>query len=365
MTLIATLASMSTMVNGIGPAFTAIGQTAMKMWANLKQFVSDKFITPIKTKLGEIKDWWTGFKETVQEKWLLIKAFVNDNFITPVKTKLTELKEWWTGFKETVQEKWLNIKTFVNDKFITPIKTKLGEIKDWWTGFKETVIEKWTLIKAYINNNFITPIKTKLQVIKDFFGGLKDEAILKAQGIYDFFSTKISNIWDSLPSIPELFTLDFWKNLAVDIGTALGGIGDSLVVGIKTAINTLIGVINTMLQSIDFSIDIPDWVPNIGGKSVGIDLSDFSVPTLLAKGGIVNKPTLSVIGEDGPEAVIPLSQRNNPGGAGMGGGTYNITVNAGGITDRTDKRALAREIGNMIQQELARSIGGSTMRGRY
>ena len=68
-----------------------------------------------------------------------------------------------------------------------------------------------------------------------------------------------------------------------------------------------------------------------------------------------------MIGEDGPEAVVPLSQRNNPSGAGMGGGTYNITVNAGGITDRTDKRALAREIGNMIQQELARSVGGSTL----
>jgi hypothetical protein len=70
-----------------------------------------------------------------------------------------------------------------------------------------------------------------------------------------------------------------------------------------------------------------------------------------------------MIGEDGPEAVVPLNQRNNPGGAGMGG-TVNVTVNAGGITDRTDKRALAREIGNMIQNELARNIGGTTMRGR-
>ena len=362
MTLIATLASMSTMVNGIGPAFTAIGQTAMKMWANLKQFVSDKFITPLKEKLGEIKEWWTGFKETVQERWLNLKTFVNDNFITPVKTKLTELKEWWTGFKENVQEKWLNIKTFVNDKFITPIKTKLGEIKDWWTGFKETVIEKWQGIKDYINNRVITPIQEKWQTIKDFFGDLKDEAILKVQGIKDFFSTKMSEIWDKLPSLPELFTLDFWKNLAVDIGSALGGIGDFLIEGMKAGINGIISLINSMFASINFSktIDLPGLDP----MTVGFDLTSWSIPAL-AKGGIVNKPTLAMIGEDGPEAVVPLSQRNNPGGAGMGGGTYNITVNAGGITDRTDKRALAREIGNMIQQELARSVGGSTMRGRY
>jgi hypothetical protein len=44
----------------------------------------------------------------------------------------------------------------------------------------------------------------------------------------------------------------------------------------------------------------------------------------LANGGVVNKPTLAMIGEAGPEAVIPLSGRN----AGMGT-VYNINVNAG------------------------------------
>jgi SLT domain-containing protein len=44
---------------------------------------------------------------------------------------------------------------------------------------------------------------------------------------------------------------------------------------------------------------------------------------MLANGGIVTSPTLALIGEAGPEAVIPLSQMGN-----MGGG-MNITVNAG------------------------------------
>ena len=65
-----------------------------------------------------------------------------------------------------------------------------------------------------------------------------------------------------------------------------------------------------------------------------------------------------MIGEKGPEAVIPLDK--------MGGNsTYNMTFNMSGMTDRTDKRAYAREISNLIQQELARTMGGSTMRGRY
>ena len=45
--------------------------------------------------------------------------------------------------------------------------------------------------------------------------------------------------------------------------------------------------------------------------------------------------------------------------------TFNMTFNLGGITDRTDKRALAREIAEIIQQETARAITGSTQSGRY
>jgi hypothetical protein len=44
----------------------------------------------------------------------------------------------------------------------------------------------------------------------------------------------------------------------------------------------------------------------------------------LAKGGIVTGPTNALIGEAGPEAVIPLSGKNS-----NLGNTYNIVVNAG------------------------------------
>jgi hypothetical protein len=61
-------------------------------------------------------------------------------------------------------------------------------------------------------------------------------------------------------------------------------------------------------------------VPGFGGKG-------FDVPNIpmLAQGGIVTSPTLAMIGEAGPEAVVPLSRA---GEFGMGGGV-NITVNAG------------------------------------
>ena len=62
----------------------------------------------------------------------------------------------------------------------------------------------------------------------------------------------------------------------------------------------------------------------------------------LAAGGIVNKPTLALIGEAGPEAVVPLSGRN----AGMGN-TYNINVNAG---MGADGAVIGREIVDAIKR---------------
>jgi hypothetical protein len=66
------------------------------------------------------------------------------------------------------------------------------------------------------------------------------------------------------------------------------------------------------------AFNIPSWVPVIGGKG-------FEVPEIpmLADGGIVTGPTLAMIGERGPEAVIPLSGR----GGGMG--NYTININGG------------------------------------
>ena len=68
----------------------------------------------------------------------------------------------------------------------------------------------------------------------------------------------------------------------------------------------------------------------------GIDLAPL-IP-FLGNGGIVNRPTLAVIGEKGPEAVVPLTGRN----AGMGGGVTNyITINSG-----ADPQAVVRALQN-------------------
>jgi len=96
---------------------------------------------------------------------------------------------------------------------------------------------------------------------------------------------------------------------------------------ITTYVQTVLGVYKTIFNTIaklwnntigKLSFEFPDWVPGLGGKG-------FSVPNIpmLGEGGIVSSPTLAMIGERGPEAVIPLSR------SGGMGGNYTINVNGG------------------------------------
>ena len=90
----------------------------------------------------------------------------------------------------------------------------------------------------------------------------------------------------------------------------------SIVKGIFNGIATLW---NNTFGKISFKV--PGWVPGIGGKG-------FDVPNipLLAAGGIVTSPTLAMVGEAGPEAVIPLDRLGAMGG---NGGNIYVTVQGG------------------------------------
>ena len=103
----------------------------------------------------------------------------------------------------------------------------------------------------------------------------------------------------------------------------------SLVVdGIKGYVNLLIAALNLMIRGANkISIEVPSWVPGIGGK--GFSLAIPEIPSL-ASGGIVRSPTLAMLGERGPEAVIPLNKA-------AGGITINILGPTYGFDDFEDK----------------------------
>jgi hypothetical protein len=95
----------------------------------------------------------------------------------------------------------------------------------------------------------------------------------------------------------------------------------------------------------------------IGGtKSANAtSLSTISIPHF-ATGGIVDRPTLALVGEAGPEAIIPLSAFNgNPsvGGAGLpGGGGIVVNILGGSYLDSKGATMIADAIGRNIAQQL-------------
>jgi hypothetical protein len=99
--------------------------------------------------------------------------------------------------------------------------------------------------------------------------------------------------------------------------TAVSGYVNGLVAVYKGLFNGIASLWNNTVGKLSFKI--PGWVPIVGGKG-------FDVPNIpmLADGGIVNSPTLALIGERGPEAVVPLTGNNAPN---MGN---NITINVNG-----------------------------------
>jgi hypothetical protein len=89
---------------------------------------------------------------------------------------------------------------------------------------------------------------------------------------------------------------------------------------VKTVFNGIASLWNNTFGKL--SIKIPD-IPGLPGRG-----QSFSIPKIpmLADGGIIDRATLAVVGESGPEAVIPLDRL---GSMGVGGG-QNITINVQG-----------------------------------
>jgi hypothetical protein len=106
-----------------------------------------------------------------------------------------------------------------------------------------------------------------------------------------------------------------FKGIKFYIGTTIEGFKAMLNI-VKAVFNGIASAWNNSVGKIKFTV--PGWVPGLGGK--GFDMPDIP---MLANGGIVTGPTLAMIGEAGPEAVIPLDRMGSMGG-------NNVTINVQG-----------------------------------
>lgn len=228
----------------------------------------------------------------------------------------------WTGIQEIFSSIWDMIKSIVKTSInyvknsLTTVLTKISNIvKIALDGIKLVFGKSWSNIKNVCTsfNNFIKgAFKT------DFTKGIG-----AIGNILNAFKQNVSNIWNSIKTIFKgintfvsgAFTKN-WKKAWTGVKNILKGVFNGLASIVKAPLNLIIGMVNSMLSGIfkgvnwliskvnKFSIDVPDWVPKIGGKKWGfnlqtIDASGMKIP-LLANGGYVkaNTPQLAMIGDN-------------------------------------------------------------------
>jgi len=130
------------------------------------------------------------------------------------------------------------------------------------------------------------------------------------------------------------------------LNTFFFGIINGMIDGFEGFANSIINGVNGVIRALNrIQVSAPRWLTNLTGiTSFGIniqELPNIALPRVaLAEGGIVTGPMNALIGEAGPEAVIPLDKM--PRGA-----TYNITVNAGVGTNGSQ---VGEQIVNLIRK---------------
>ena len=130
--------------------------------------------------------------------------------------------------------------------------------------------------------------------------------------VLNAFFRNLSNIWGSIKQIfngittfiKGVFTGN-WRQAFQGLCDIIKGVFGGIVSVVRAPINAVIGILNGFIRGLN-RIRIPSWVPALGGKGINIP----SIP-YLAKGGLIDSPTLAMVGEQGKEAVMPLE--NNTG----------------------------------------------------
>ena len=243
-----------------------------------------------------------------------------------------------------------------------------GIFKGIWDGLKQVMDGVINFIRGVFTGDW----KRAWEGIKQIFGGV----ITAAQGIFEAFSNffkkifskdwtqtfgilgnglnaflaNFRNIWNSIKAIFDgvitfikgVFSGN-WKQAWEGIKQVFKGVFDGLAAIAKAPLNLIIGALNGLIDGLNWVINginkisftIPDWVPGIGGKSVGFNIGQISKLAYLARGGVLTAGS-AIVGERGPEMLTMMGDRaivqpltNNTTNQNYGGVTLNIYGAAG------------------------------------
>lgn len=200
------------------------------------------------------------------------------------------------------------------DNIISPIITPFLETLSWlWDKhIKGLVTSMYDFIGKLINgvleiyNKVIAPIVSfMLDLFAPSIAWLGSIVSGVCGSIISFFADMFSNVYRTLGGVIDFIVGIFtgnWKKAWGGVKDIFKSFADTIVAMFKFPINLIIDGINAFISGLN-ALKIPDWVPVVGGKGLSIP----KIPKL-AQGGIIDKPTLAMVGEAGKEAVMPLER---------------------------------------------------------
>ena len=304
--------------------------------AKMEEFVQTlgTYFLPMATKVvtffGKMVDGAIDFVNGIAEKWTTIGVPIIDNIKNNFSGMGITTQSIMEVVKTVFQGAWEFIKTYwssIGQPIFDLIVQVIGWVKDafaqhmpqitaFFSGFVSDVSNLWNnnlkpcyeAIGNFISNVlapvfeyvFNTSIVPTIERAFHFIAGLWNNSLKPVfTGIIDFITGVFTGSWSKA-----------WSGVV----SALGGIFGGIVEIVKVPINAVIGLINSAISGLNsISVNIPDWVPGVGGKTFGVNIPEMSY---LENGGILTEPTLIgygvMAGEKNKgrsrqaEAVIPL-----------------------------------------------------------
>lgn len=184
---------------------------------------------------------------------------------------------------------------------VAVIVSNWEDICDWFSGKWDDFVAGWNDFwdsVAFCAQEWWKSVTTEWT---NFWNGIVDK--------FNALKSGLSQAWDA-----------FWTGLSDRVGDIWNGIVNT----VKGAVNSLIGFINGMISAVvgglnsaidalnSLSVDIPDWMPVVGGNRLGFSIGHVTAPQIpyLAQGAVIpaNREFLAVLGDQshGTNVEAPL-----------------------------------------------------------
>ena len=227
--------------------------------------------------------------------WDLIKVLFQIIFDTIVDI-FSPFAEWFAGVFQGAWDAIVNIFTPIGEWFAerwNDITTALADVAKWFGDMFQKAWNSLTNIFSSIGTWFgerWNDVTTALSNVATWFGNIFKTAFEAVKNAFSTIGSFFSGVWTTVKNI--------FVNAGQMVGSAVGG-------AFKSAVNAVLGtienVVNGFIGMINGVIGMINKIPGVSLGGIGY----VSLPRL-ARGGIVDSPTVAMIGEAGKEVVMPL-----------------------------------------------------------